>query len=124
MPFVRSVTVMGELVLDAERVIPPFVEPHVAVYPVIGLPLSLFGENDTVISAVPAVAAVSDGAAGTVDGVTPSEAGEGALVPTALLAVTVQVYVSPLKRFGTVIGEPGPVAAWLTPLLDEVHVAV
>ena len=89
-----------------------------------GLPLSAFGVNDTVISVLPAAADVSDGAAGTVAGIAASEAGDGALVPIAFVAVTVHEYVSPLRRFGTVIGDAEPEAECVSPLLDEMHVAV
>ena len=43
-------------------------------------------------------------------GVTLFEAAEAALMPTALLAVTVKVYAVPLVKPGTVMGEAAPIA--------------
>ena len=48
--------------------------------------------------ALPAVAATPVGASGTVEGVTAGEAAEAGPVPSALVAVTVNVYASPLTR--------------------------
>ena len=50
------------------------------------------------------------GAPGTMAGVTLTVC-DGALVPTVLVAVTEQVWVVPLARPVTVIGEAAPVAA-------------
>ena len=55
----------------------------------IGLPLSVFAVNETVIWFVPAAIEVSDGAAGTVAGMATDDSGDGALVPIAFVAVTV-----------------------------------
>lgn len=55
-------------------------------------------------------------------GVTALEAAEETLVPTVLVAVTVNVYLSPLLRPVTVMGEPVPVA--VCPPLPGVVVSV
>src|SRR5712691_6817563 len=60
----------------------------------------------------PAVAVSPVGAPGTVAGVTALEAADAGPVPTALVAVTVNVYLSPLDRPVTVIGLAVPVATW------------
>ena len=57
------------------------------------------------------------GAPGTVAGVTAADAVEAALVPVALVAVTVNVYAVPLVKPVTVIGLEVPVAVIL-PGLD------
>ena len=76
------------------------------MYPVIGdPPLDAGGVQVTVAEASPAVAVPMVGAPGfvtTTAGVTALEAPEGALVPSALVAVTVKVYVVPLVRPVTV----------------------
>ena len=54
--------------------------------------------NVTVACALPAVAVAPVGAPGTVAGVTLFDAADGALVPIALVAVTVKVYAVPLVR--------------------------
>jgi hypothetical protein len=51
---------------------------------------------------LPAVAVTAVGAPGTVAGVTLLEASDAALVPTAFVAVTVNVYAVPLVRPVTV----------------------
>ena len=57
----------------------------------------------------PAVAVPMIGASGTVAGVTLADAAEVALVPNALLAVTVQLTPLPLVNPLTTIGEAMPV---------------
>jgi hypothetical protein len=52
----------------------------------------------TVADAFPAVAVTPLGAAGTVAGVTAEEAADSGPVPTALVAMTVNVYAVPLVR--------------------------
>ena len=86
--------------------------------------MSPFGVNETVISLLPAAVEASDGGAGTVAGIAASETGDGALVPIAFVAVTAHEYVSPLKRLVTVIGDAEPDAECVSPLPDDVQVAV
>ena len=62
----------------------------------------------TVACALPAVAVPMVGALGTVAGVTLFDAADGALLPIALVAMTVNVYVVPLAR---------PVTTWLRPVV-------
>ena len=79
----------------------------------IALPPSFAGAlNATMICVLPAVIVGCAGAFGTVAGTTEAEAGDGGLVPTPLVAVTVHVYVLPFVRPITVSGEPGPDAEW------------
>jgi hypothetical protein len=77
----------------------------------------------TVACALPGVAVPMVGAPGTVAGVTLFDAAEGALVPTTLAAVTVNVYAVPLVRPVTVIGpQAAPLQLAFNPLGDEVAV--
>jgi hypothetical protein len=64
---------------------------HDAEYERIGLPLSAPGVKATEIEALPRVTPVTVGASGTAAGITGSEGVDALLVPTALVAVTVQV---------------------------------
>jgi hypothetical protein len=57
-------------------------------------------------------------------GTTAGEGGEASPSPSALDAVTVQVYVLPFVRFVTVIGEFGPVLDPGAPPSLEVQFAV
>jgi hypothetical protein len=56
----------------------------------------------TVALASPAEATTPVGAAGTAPGVTAAEAAEAAPTPALFVAVTVNVYATPLVRFNTV----------------------
>ena len=60
------------------------------------------------------VAARLRGAVGWVDNVTEFDGVEDAPIPTALVAVTVNVYVSPFVSPVTVIGLPVPVAVYVS----------
>jgi len=68
----------------------------VIVYEVIPLPLPAGAIHDTVAEVLPAVAVTPVGAPGTVAGVTEFDAVDPALVPTTLVAVTLNVYAVPL----------------------------
>jgi hypothetical protein len=77
---------------------------------VIALPPLLAGAvKATDACALPGVATGEVGAPGTVAGVTALEVSEGAPVPTAFVAVTVNLYEVPLVRPVTVIGVVAPV---------------
>jgi hypothetical protein len=67
---------------------------------------------------LPAVAVPIVGALGVVEGTTELLVADEILVPLALVAVTVKVYVVPLVRPVIVIGEP-PLVAVKPPMLDE-----
>ena len=69
-----------------------------------------FGGAENVTEAVvfPALAAPIAGAPGTVAGVTLFDGADGALFPTAFVAITVQVTATPFVRPLTVIGDPAP----------------
>ena len=74
------------------------------------------GEKFTVTWALPAVAVPMIGAPGTVAGavgVTLLDDADGLLLPCALVAITVQLTLTPLGRPVTVNGGPAPVALWL-----------
>ena len=89
-PFVRPLTVQP--VPAVEQVKPPGDE--VAVYPVMGLPPSLPADQLTFAVVSPAVALTEVGAPGAVAGVpgmTAFEGPDGSPVPTAFVAVTVNV---------------------------------
>ena len=71
-------------------------------------PLLAGGLNWKLAEPFPGVATRFVGASGTVAGVTLLEAAEGALLPAAFVATTVQVTATPLLRLPTTIGEAGP----------------
>lgn len=73
-------------------------------------PLLTGAENETVASPLPLTAVTPVGAPGIVAGTTELLVPEEEPVPTALVAVTVKVYVVPFTRPVTVIGEAPPVA--------------
>jgi hypothetical protein len=107
-PFVRPVTVV--LVAGGDPVIvfdvwAPDPMYGVTVYDVIGRPPLGGAAQVTVAEPSPAVAVTPVGAPGTVGpvGVTEFEGSEGAPVPTALVAVTVNVYAVPFVRPVTVV---------------------
>ena len=85
------------------------------------MPLSAPAVNATEIDALPRVTLVMVGGSGTAAGMTGSDGVEALLVPTALVAVTVQVYVLPLVRPVTFIGDAAPVLVPNVPPLLEVH---
>ena len=97
---------IGELAPVAETGISPPL--HVAVKLVIGLPLSFPAVNVNATCVFVTVACVIEGASGIDAGFTDGEGGDSPLVPSPLVASTVQVYDAPLVRPLTVIGELGP----------------
>src|SRR5437667_10988383 len=102
---------MGEAVPVLFPDVPPLFRSHDAVNERIVLPLSAPGVNATEIDALPRVTLVMVGASGAAAGTTGDDGSDALLVPTALVAVTVQVYVLPLVRLLTVTGDAAPV--WL-----------
>jgi len=78
--------------------------------------------NDTVIRWLPGATDACRGADGTVLGTTAVDAGEGAPVPLAFVAVTVHAYDFPFVSAFTMIGEPAPDADPVAPPFDDVHV--
>ena len=89
-----DVTLIGELDPEPVLVVPPVLDVHVAVKPVMALPPLLPAVKVTDPELAPAVAATPVGAAGTVGpelGTKLLEAAEAALLPMALVASTVQV---------------------------------
>jgi hypothetical protein len=118
---VRPVTRTGDAVSESVPGAPPSSEVQLAEKLVIVLPLSAPGVNATETEVLPRVALVIVGALGAAAGTTLPDAAEGALVPIALVAVTVHVYVLPLVKLLTVIGDATPVLLPAVPPLLDVH---
>jgi hypothetical protein len=105
-PFVSPVIVIGD---DPPVAVAPVLD--VTVYDVIAEPPVLAGAvNVTVALPFPYTAETFVGEPGVVAGVTALDAVEDALVPIALVAVTVNVYAVPFVRPVIVIGDDPPVA--------------
>ena len=122
-PFDRDPTEIGEVTAEFEPATPPFDELHEASKRMIMLPPSAGATNDTVNCPFPTPAVGCAGAAGIVLGTTGADAGDGALVPFAFVAVTVHVYVFPFVNDPTTTGEPGPDADPAAPPFDDTHAA-
>jgi hypothetical protein len=118
---VRPVTVIGDAEPELFPNAPPLLEVHFAAYDVIALPLFAGAVNVTTICWFPRVTDGCAGASGTVAGTTVSDASDCGLVPTALVAVTVQVYVLPFVSPVTSIGEPLPLSLPDVPPSLDVH---
>jgi hypothetical protein len=88
---VSPVTSIGEPLPLLLPAVPPLLDVHDAAKDVIALPLSAPAVNATEIDALPRVTLVMVGGSGTAAGMTGSEGREALLVPTSLVAVTVQV---------------------------------
>jgi hypothetical protein len=115
-PLVSPVTVIGDDPPDA--LTPVF---DVTVYVVIAEPpFELGALNVTVASPLPAVAVPIVGASGTVAGTIELLVADAVLVPTAFVAVTVNVYVVPFVRPVMIIGDEPPYA--LNPPVFDVTV--
>jgi hypothetical protein len=126
-PEVKPVTVIGEALPLAVWVAPPLLETHVTVKLVIGIPPlapAVKGTVDEVATGCVTVPGVKTGALGTVAATKLADAADAGLLPTPLVANTVQVYASPLVSVVTVIGELAPVPVRVVPPLLEVQVAV
>jgi hypothetical protein len=134
LPVVTAATVIGAAVAPTcvpVFVTPPFDDTHVAVCEVIAALLFAPSTNVTTNEPVavvvePDLATTAVGAAG-VPTITGNEATETALVPTALAAFTVHVYVLAVVTAATVIGAavaPACVPVLSTPPFDDVQVAV
>ena len=121
-PFVRPPTTRGEAAPVLLPGAPPSDDVQVAAYPVIALPPSPGTVKVTVTCAFPAPTVGFAGADGTVLGTTAVDAGEGAPVPLAFVAVTVHAYDFPFVSAFTMIGEPAPDADPVAPPFDDVHV--
>jgi hypothetical protein len=118
---VSPVTVIGDAVPVSVPAAPPSSEVQLAEKLVIALPLFAPGVNATETDVSPRVTLVIVGASGAAAGTTLADADEGTLVPIALVAVTVHVYVLPLVKLLTVIGDAAPVLLPDVPPLLEVH---
>ena len=124
LPLVSPLTVIG----DAAPVLLPGAPPSIDVHETENdcvLPLSAPAVNATVIELSPPLALVITGAPGGAAGTTAGEAAEGPLVSSRMfVAVTVHVYVLPLVRPETAIGDETPSRLPDVPPLDDVHDAV
>jgi hypothetical protein len=89
--FVSPETVIGDEERVTACVVPPLLDEHLAVNVVIGAPPSSGVTKETEMRASPARADGLAGAAGSVFGVTGSDAGDAAPDPLAFVAVTVHV---------------------------------
>ena len=65
LPLVSEPTVIGDVALDADCVVPPSLDAHVAVKPVMTLLPLPFAVNATIAEFVPRVTPVTEGATGT-----------------------------------------------------------
>jgi len=92
LPFVSPLTVIGDARPALTPDVPPLLELHDAEYERTGNPPSSEGAlKVTTICALPRVTDGCAGASGGAPGTTGSEAVDGLLVPTPLVAVTVHV---------------------------------
>ena len=104
---------------------PPLLEMHEATKPAITAPGGAHGGEDSRwLRRRAARPTRKVGRAGTVVGITGNDGGDEAPVPTALRAVTEQVYVLAFVTPTTVIGELAPLCAAGSPPLRDVQVAV
>src|SRR5437588_264970 len=97
---------MGVEVPDRLPGVPPLLDRHEAVNEVTGLPLSEPGVNATDPETLPRVTVPIVGACGTVDCTAVADAIDTGPEPSALVALTVHMYVLALVRPVTVFGEP------------------
>ena len=91
MPFVKPLTAIGDAAPELLPDAPPLLDVQLAEKLVIALPLPLPAVNATETDASPLVALVIVGLSGAAAGTTAADAGDGELVPSALVAVTVHV---------------------------------
>lgn len=83
---------IGLTVLVPVRVVPPFIDVQVTVYPVIELPPLLAGGVNGTVAVVPdSVTVPIVGAPGTVAGTTLFDGSDAGPVPTEFVAATVHV---------------------------------
>jgi hypothetical protein len=121
---VNPVTVIGDTMSLVVPGAPPSDDVHDAVYPVIGEP-PLNGAVNVTITDVPRPTTVGGaGASGTVFGIAAADAIDAGPLPSTLDASTVHVYVRPLVRPDTTIGDDTPIAVPVAPPFEEVQVAL
>jgi hypothetical protein len=90
LPLLSDPTVIGEVAPDADWVVPPSLDVHVAVKPLMALPPVPFAVKATMPEFVPCVTPETVGASGTVPARNRLEPAEDVLVPIALVAPIVQ----------------------------------
>ena len=120
-PFVNPPTTVGDAASEAEPVVPPFDDTHATWYPVIALPPSAGGTNDTVTCAFPATTVGCGGALGSVLGIAIADAADAAPVPFAFVAATVHVYDFPFVRPPITVGDAGSATEPGAPPFDDTH---
>jgi hypothetical protein len=124
LPDVSDPTVIGDVAPDADWVVPPLLDVHVAVKPVIVLPPVVPAVKATTPVRLPGVTLVIVGAPGAAAATNDAEAADATLLPIALVASAVQVYVFELVSEPTVIGDVAPDADWVVPPSLDVQVSV
>ena len=124
LPVVMAVTAIAAVVVElADRVVPPLLDVHVAVYRVIVLP-PVAGMLCVTVAVVPECVTVGAfGAVGTVTTMNATDAADAGPAPMPLVATAVQVYVLPFVSVLTVTGDVLECDCVVPPLLD-VHVTV
>ena len=108
LPFDNEVTVIGDDDPFLARVVPPFDDTQVAVYPVIAEPPSNGATNVTRMLPFPAETVGCAGVSGTAFGTVDADATDVAPSPSTFDANTVQVYVLPFVSADTVNGDDAP----------------
>jgi hypothetical protein len=121
-PFVNPLTV-ALVPLEVVAVCAADPTKGVTVYDVIGLPPLAGAVQETVAEPLPAVAETPVGTPGTAAGVTELDAADGDPVPTAFVAVTVNVYAVPFVNPSIVAFVPvAVVGAWAVDPMNGVTV--
>lgn len=125
LPLVNPATAIGdEAPVTLALATPPFDDTHFAVYPVITEPPSDGGTNDTTICPEPATTVGAAGAAGSEPSTTESDGTEAGPSPLTFDANTVHVYVLPVVKPDTAIGDDAPGAVPGAPPSDDTQLAV
>ena len=121
---VSDVTATGEVAPLFDWVVPPLLEVHVAVKPVMALPPVAPAVKATDALLLPGVTDVIVGAPGSTAATNELDEAEADPAPTALMDTTEHVYVLPFERPLTVTGELAPLLDRVVPPSLEVHVTV
>jgi hypothetical protein len=106
LPDVNPLTVTGPVRADFERVTPPFLDVHVAVYFVIGEPLFLAAANPTFNTPLATRAICATVTAAGAPTVTDEDITDGGPSTNPFSAVTVNVYVAPFTKPDTTVVVP------------------
>jgi len=101
-PLLSPVTISGDAAPDTDW------PPHVTLNPLAGPPLPTPALKAILTCALPRIARRFTGASGTVAGVTLFDGADTALLPTALVAITLHVTATPFVNPPTTIGAAIP----------------